>query len=153
MPRLPLVLKAYIQVDGGTALDTAVHLGAGEDRLAVSINDAGGCSAVGVDEVTALVVLVIGAFLITIAERVLDVLESRYGLAVALQLGGTFLISCLDGRLDALYGPGIALGDDEGHGELGIAAVDGLRLPAVQVAENANTGDNFGRVSELCHNE
>ena len=89
-----------VQIDTGSAVNAGVNFGAFQDRLSVRIHNAGGCCAVGVDEVGVLVSLIIRSLQITVTERCLDSGESRNGLAVSLQLALTFLIGCLNGCLD-----------------------------------------------------
>ena len=44
-----------VEVDAGTTIHTGVNLGAGQDRIAVSVYDSGSRSGVGIDEVAASV--------------------------------------------------------------------------------------------------
>ena len=80
-----------VEVDAGTAIHTGVNLGAGQDRIAVSVYDSGSRSGVGIDEVAASVSRIIRTLGVTVTERRLDSGESRYGATVALELGLTFL--------------------------------------------------------------
>ena len=79
-----------VEVDGGSAVYTAVYFGASDDFVAVSINDTGSGSGVGVDEVCVCICGVVGSFGISVTERVLDCGERRNASAVALELEATF---------------------------------------------------------------
>jgi len=63
------------------------------------------------------------------------------------------MISGLDGSLDLTQGNGIALGDDQGNGEFGSAAIYCLRFPGVHVAPaGVLAGDDLGRIV-VSHND
>mgnify|MGYP003206880093 CR=1 FL=1 len=88
-----------IEGDAGTTIHTGVDLGTGHDRIQVSIHDAGSRGRVGVDEVGVRIGCVVRSLKVAVAERCLDDRESRYGLAVALQLGLALMVSSLDSSL------------------------------------------------------
>ena len=92
---IPICIKS-VHIDGCTAVNTRVYLGAVKNRLAVHINDAGSGRAVGINKVTISIGCIIRTFQIAIAERCLDGGKGRNRLAVTLQFGFAFLIGCLD---------------------------------------------------------
>lgn len=122
-----------IQIDGSSAVHAGIDFGSFKNRLSVSIYDSGSRCAVGIDEVAVLVSLIIRSFEITVTERCLDSGEGRNGLAVALQLALTFLISGLNGSLDLIDRCGIRFRDDERYAVLRCASVDALRIPDIGV--------------------
>ena len=54
--------------------------------------------------------------------------------------------------VDGVEGLLIGFRNNEGHGRLGVAAVDGGRLPHVCVGQADNAGHNFGRIHLVSHN-
>ena len=139
-----------VEVDAGTTIHTGVKLGAGQDRIAVSVYDSGSRSGVGIDEVAASVSRIIRTFGVAVTERRLDSGERRYGATVALELGLTFLIGRLNRRLDLLNGHGVSLRNNEADAELRGAAVDGFGLPDIGVGlTGVLAGDNFHGVCEF----
>ena len=85
-----------VEVDAGTTVHTGVNLGAGQDRIAVSVYDSGSRSGVGIDEVAASVSRIIRTLGVAVTERRLDSGERQYGATVALEFGLTFLIGRLN---------------------------------------------------------
>ncbi len=83
-----------VEVDGSPAVNAGVDFGTFQDRLSVSVHNAGSGCAVGVDEVAVLVSLIVRSFQIAVAERGLDSGKGGNRLAVALQLALSLLISC-----------------------------------------------------------
>ncbi|OFA24674.1 hypothetical protein BW28_06045 [Clostridioides difficile] len=139
-----------IEIDAGAAVHTGIHLGVVEDRLSVRIHDAGSRAGVGVHEEGIGIRLIVGTFQIAVTQGSLKNRERGDGLAVALELGFTLLVGCLDSRLDLLDGLGIGLRDDEAHAELRRAAVDALRLPDIRIAPSGvGTSDNLGGIYKI----
>ena len=89
-----------VEVDAGTTVHAGVNLGAGQDRIAVSVYDSGSRSGVGIDEVAASVSRIIRTLGVAVTKRCLDSGERRYGATVALELGLTFLISASASQTD-----------------------------------------------------
>lgn len=139
-----------VEGDAGATVHAGVDLGAGQDRVQVCVHDAGGGGGVGVDEVGVLVGLVVRALRVAVAQGRLQNGQSRYGLAVATELGLALLVGGLDGCLDLGDGLGVGLRDDEAHAVLGRAAVDGLRLPDVRVAPaGVDAGDDLHGIADF----
>ena len=80
-----------VKVDAGPADDSAVKLGAVEDRIAVGIDHTRLRGAVGIHEVGIGVGVVTLALLVAITQRSLDVLQRGYELAAALELALAFV--------------------------------------------------------------
>ena len=139
-----------VEVDAGTTVYAGVDLGAGQDRIAVSVHDAGSRSRVGVDEVAASISRIVRTLGVAVTERRLDSGERRYGATVALELGLTFLVGRLNRRLDLLNGHGVSLRNDEADAELRGAAVDGLGLPDIGIGPTGVlASDNLHGVCEF----
>ena len=73
-----------VEVDAGTTVHAGVNLGAGQNRIAVSVHDAGSRSGVGVDEVTVGVSRIIRTLGVAVTKRRLDSGERRYGAPLSL---------------------------------------------------------------------
>ena len=131
-----------VEVDRHTGVAARVDLGAVQDGLHGSVHDLGRGGAVGVDEVGALVGFIV-PLQITVPQG-----ELQRGLIgnLTAELGGSVFDSGVHGGVDGIDGFGVGLGDDEGNAVLGVASVDGGRLPDVGVGQTDNTGDHFGRV-------
>lgn len=142
-----------VQVDAGSAVNAGIDFGSFKDRLSVGIHDSGSCCAVGIDEVGVFIGLIIRSFKIAVTERCLDSREGRNGLAVALQLALTFLISGLDSSLDLGYRCGIRLRDDKRNAVFRGASIDALRISDIGIAPSGvDSGNNFCRDRYiLCH--
>ena len=84
-----------VEVDAGATVHAGVNLGAGQDRIAVGVHNAGSRGGVGVDEVAASVSRIIRTLGVAVTKRRLDSSEGRYGATVAFELGLTFLIGRL----------------------------------------------------------
>lgn len=102
-----------IEVDGCTAIYTAVYFAAVKDRLAVSIYNAGSRCTVGIDKVAVCVSRIIRTLQIAVTKRSFQYRKCRHTLAAALQLGFALGVSRLDCCLDLVYGCGITLRNDE----------------------------------------
>ena len=125
-----------------------------KNRLTISIHDLRCSDAVGIDEVCVCVGFIIWTLDVTVTKRCLDRCQSRYGLAVALELACTFLVGSLNCCLDLLNGDGVALGDDQGNGILLLATVlTCFRFPYICVRPaGIHTGHDLGRICHLlCH--
>ncbi len=140
-----------VEVDAGTTVHTGVNLGAGQDRIAVSVYDSGSRSEVGIDEVAASVSRIIRTLGVAVTERRLDSGERRYGATVALELGLTFLIGRLNRRLDLLNGHGVSLRNNEADAELRGAVVDGFGLPDIGVGPRGPGRSSWHRTSGEGH--
>ena len=142
-----------VEVDAGAPDDAAVQLGAVQNRLTVCVHHTGLGGAVGVDEPGVGVGLITLAVTVAIAQRGLQILQRRYGLAGSLQLALALVIGRLDGRVDLGHGGGITLGDDQADAVLrGAAAQGNLRLVDVQIGHDGMlAGDNLGGIGNLTH--
>ncbi|ODM27551.1 hypothetical protein A7W90_15760 [Clostridium sp. Bc-iso-3] len=131
-----------VEVDGHTGVAAGIDFGAVQDGLHGAVHNLGCGGAVGVDEVGALVGFIV-PLQITVPQG-----ELQRGLVgdLAAELGGSVLDSGVHGGVDGIDGLGVGLGDDEGNAVLGVASVDGSRLPDVGVGQADNTGDHLGRV-------
>ena len=131
-----------VEVDGHTGVAAGVDLGAVQDGLHGAVHDLGRGGAVGVDEVGALVGFIV-PLQITIPQG-----ELQRGLVgnLTAELGGSVLNGGVHSGVDGIDGLGVGLGDDEGNAVLGVASVDGSRLPDVGVGQADNSGDHFGRI-------
>ena len=131
-----------VEVDRHTGVAAGIDLGTVQDGLHGAVHDLGRGGAVGVDEVGALVGFIV-PFQITIPQG-----ELQRGLVgdLTAELGGSVLDGGVHGGVDGIDGLGVGLGDDEGNAVLGVASVDGGRLPDVGVGQADNTGDHFGRI-------
>ena len=76
--------------------------------------------------------------------------QLQIGRELSTPFGDRILLGLLHGGLDGVDGGSVRLGDDGGDTVLGISAIDGIRLPAVQVGKTARY-DYFGRVHILRH--
>lgn len=112
-----------VEVDAGTTVHTGVNLGAGQDRVAVSVYDSGSRSEVGIDEVAASVSRIIRTLGVAVTER----------------------------RLDLLNGHGVSLRNNEADAELRGAAVDGFGLPDIGVGPRGPGRSSWHRTSGEGH--
>src|SRR5699024_2230769 len=136
-----------VRVDVSPAVHAGIHLGAGQNRIAVCVHDAGSGGGVGVNEVGVRIGGIVGPFNIAVSQRSLDRGERRHAAAVALQLGLSLLVGGFDGGLDLRHCLSVGLRDDQRYRVLRRAAVDGFGLPDVGVGPaGVGTGDDLHRV-------
>src|SRR5574344_2113608 len=126
---LVTVAVKSIEADAGATVYTGINLRAGQNRISVSVHNAGSGGRVGVDEVSVRVSLVIGAFRITVTQGRCECRHRRHGLAIALELGFALVIGGFNRCLYLCDRLGVGLRNDEADRELRRAAVDGLGLP------------------------
>ncbi len=74
-----------VEVDRCPAVHAGIYFGAFQDRVLVSVHDAGGCAAVGVDKIAVFICLIIWAFRIAVAQGSLQDGEGGDAPAAALQ--------------------------------------------------------------------
>ena len=116
-----------------------VHFALVEDGLHLPVHHLRGLTAVGVEEPAVRVGFVVRALDVAVAQGQLQVRGD-----LATPFGEGFLLGILYGCPDLLHGPCVALGDDGRDAVAGIAAVDRVRLPAVQVGKAAGDDDFVG---------
>ena len=113
-----------------------------------AVHNLGRGGAVGVYEEAVLV-----GFIVTLSIAVTErELQSRLIGNLPAELGDAFLDGSVHGCVDSVEGLLIGFRNNEGHGILGVAAVDGGRLPHVCVGQADNAGHNFGRIHLVSHN-
>ena len=137
-----------VEVDGHSGVAAGIHLGAVEDRLDAAIHDLGCRGAVGVHEEAVLV-----GFIVTLGIAVTErELQSRLVGNLSIELGDTFSEGGVHSGADGVEGLFIRFRDNEGYGILGIATVNGSRLPHVCIGQADDAGHNFGRIHLVSHN-
>ena len=136
------VAIAVIAVESNADLTVAagVDLVLVKDRLNLGIHNLGSLTAVGVEEVAASIGFIVGTVDVAVSEGQLQI-----GRNLAAPLGNGVLLGLFDGSLDGIDGLGVLLIDDGGHAVLRVAAIHGVRLPAVQIRKTARY-DNFSSI-------
>ena len=129
-----------VEVNGHTGVAAGIDLSPVQNGLDGLVHDLGGGGAVGVDEVGTLVRLVIPLG-VAVPE---GELQCAFGRHLPSELCHTLLDGSVHSGVDGGDGLGVALEDDEADGILGVAAVDGGRLPDIGVGQPDNAGDHLG---------
>ncbi|CRH60337.1 Uncharacterised protein [Chlamydia trachomatis] len=106
------------------------------------VDDLRSRQGVGVEEVGALVGFVV-TLNIPITQRQL---EGGLVGSLAPKLANASLDRRIHSLLNSRNRGGVGLGDNEGDGVLGLAALDRVRLPHMRIAEADFAGDNTGRI-------
>ena len=129
-----------VEIDGHPGITARVDFVAVQNRLDGAVDDLRRSGAVGVDEIGTLVGLVL-AFHIAVSQG-----EFQGGLVgnLTAELSGTFLDGGIHSSIDRGDGLGVALGDDQRNGILGVAAIDTGRFPDIGVGQADDTGDDLG---------
>ena len=104
--------------------------------------------AVSIQEIAACIRLVLRAVNIAVPQGQLQVRGN-----LAAPLGQGFLLGHLDGRLDGVDRFGVGFRDNGADAVLRFAAVDAVRLPAVQEGKAARNHDllGIGKATHLLH--
>ena len=121
------IAVAVVTIEGyaDPAVAAGVHFVLVDDGLDRLVHDLRSLTAVGVEEIAALVRLVVGTVNVAVAQRGLEVTGD-----FAAPLGNGIFLGLLNGGLDSDDRRRIGLGDDCGNAVLGVSAVYRIRLPA-----------------------
>lgn len=136
-----------VEADAHPCVAARVDLAGVQDRLQVRTHDLGWGGGVGVDEHGVRICFVV-ALEVTVTQREL---EGGLVWALATELADRGIDRRVDGAFDLGQGLGVGLRDDQGHGVLGLAALDGLRLENVGLGQAELAGDHTGRIRGYRH--